>query len=62
MFSMPPDVPSHLGIDVCDLLYRATLPRAAMARCDDAAIRALTEVFDVFILAVDDELLPDGGE
>jgi hypothetical protein len=52
----------NLGVDIRDFLNRASLARAAVTRGDYAAIRALSQVLDVFILAIDDERLVDRGD
>lgn len=52
----------NLGVDIRDFLNRAPLTRATVTRGDYAAIRALSQILDVFVLAVDDERLADRGD
>lgn len=52
----------NLGVDIRDFLNRASFTRAAVTRGDYAAIRALSQVLDVLVLAIDDERLIDRGD
>ena len=53
---------TYLGVDVGNLLYRAALSTSTMARRHDAAIGALAEFLDKFVLCIDHKCRIQGGK